>query len=346
MTPTLVAIIAVLLILFLLILSWLVPIGLWITAIAAGVKVGIFDLVAMRLRRVPPASIVEPQINATKAGLTLSLDDLEAHFLAGGGVASVVGALIAADKANIDLGFAQAAAIDLAGRDVLQAVQVSVTPEIIDIPARDESSSGNGITAVARDGIQLIVKARVTVRADIDRLVGGATEDTIRARVGEGIITTIGSSDSHKAVLENPVRISETVLDKGLATGTAFEILSIDIADINVGENVGAKLQTDQAQAELKIARAKAEEQRARAEAEEEENKALVEEMTIKLIEADAEVPLAIADTLNTERMSVMDYYELRNILADTEMRQSIASPTTEGQEIDTTRSSHSLGLS
>ena len=222
----------------------------------------------------------------------------------------------------------------------MQAVQVSVTPEIIDIPSQDDASSG--ITAVARDGIQLIVKARVTVRADIDRLVGGATEDTIRARVGEGIITTIGSSGSHKEVLENPVRISETVLDKGLAAGTAFEILSIDIADINVGENVGAKLQTDQAEAELKIARAKAEEQRARAQAEEEENKALVEEMTIKLIEADAEVPLAIADTLTSERMSVMDYYELRNILADTEMRQSIASPVTEGQEIDTTRSSHS----
>ncbi|MYA72857.1 flotillin-like protein FloA [Candidatus Poribacteria bacterium] len=344
MTPTIVAIIAVLILLFLIIISWLVPVGLWITAIAAGVKVGIFDLVAMRLRRVPPAAIVEPQINATKAGLTLSLDDLEAHFLAGGRVASVVAALIAADKANIDLGFAQAAAIDLAGRDVLQAVQVSVTPEIIDIPSTDDASSG--ITAVARDGIQLIVKARVTVRADIDRLVGGATEDTIRARVGEGIITTIGSSGSHKEVLENPVRISETVLDKGLAAGTAFENLSIDIADINVGENVGAKLQTDQAEAELKIARAKAEEQRARAQAEEEENKALVEEMTIKLVEADAEVPLAIADTLNTERMSVMDYYELRNILADTEMRQSIASPITDGQEIDTTRSSHSLGLS
>ena len=344
MTPTIIAIIAVLILLFLIIISWLVPIGLWITAIAAGVKVGIFDLVAMRLRRVPPTAIVEPQINATKAGLSLSLDDLEAHFLAGGRVASVVAALIAADKANIDLGFAQAAAIDLAGRDVLQAVQVSVTPEIIDIPSKDEAS--NGITAVARDGIQLIVKARVTVRADIDRLVGGATEDTIRARVGEGIITTIGSSGSHKEVLENPVRISETVLDKGLAAGTAFEILSIDIADINVGENVGAKLQTDQAEAELKIARAKAEEQRARAQAEEEENKALVEEMTIKLVEADAEVPLAIADTLSTERMSVMDYYELRNILADTEMRQSIASPITDGQEIDTTRSSHALGLS
>ncbi len=344
MTPTIVAIIAVVIVLFLIIISWLVPIGLWITAIAAGVKVGIFDLVAMRLRRVPPTAIVEPQINATKAGLTLSLDDLEAHFLAGGRVASVVAALIAADKANIDLGFAQAAAIDLAGRDVLQAVQVSVTPEIIDIPSQDDATSG--ITAVARDGIQLIVKARVTVRADIDRLVGGATEDTIRARVGEGIITTIGSSGSHKEVLENPVRISETVLEKGLAAGTAFEILSIDIADINVGENVGAKLQTDQAEAELKIARAKAEEQRARAQAEEEENKALVEEMTIKLIEADAEVPLAIADTLTSERMSVMDYYELRNILADTEMRQSIATPATEGQDIDTTRSSHSLGLS
>ena len=344
MTPTIVAIIAVVIVLFLIIISWLVPIGLWITAIAAGVKVGIFDLVAMRLRRVPPAAIVEPQINATKAGLSLSLDDLEAHFLAGGTVGSVVAALIAADKANIELPFAQAAAIDLAGRDVLQAVQVSVTPEIIDIPSTDDASSG--ITAVARDGIQLIVKARVTVRADIDRLVGGATEDTIRARVGEGIITTIGSSGSHKEVLENPVRISETVLDKGLASGTAFEILSIDIADINVGENVGAKLQTDQAEAELKIARAKAEEQRARAQAEEEENKALVEEMTIKLIEADAEVPLAIADTLTSERMSVMDYYELRNILADTEMRQSIASPVSDGQEIDTTRSSHSLGLS
>ena len=344
MTPTIVAIIAVVIVLFLIIISWLVPIGLWITAIAAGVKVGIFDLVAMRLRRVPPTAIVEPQINATKAGLTLSLDDLEAHFLAGGRVASVVSALIAADKANIELGFAQAAAIDLAGRDVLQAVQVSVTPEIIDIPSQDDANSG--ITAVARDGIQLIVKARVTVRADIDRLVGGATEDTIRARVGEGIITTIGSSGSHKEVLENPVRISETVLEKGLAAGTAFEILSIDIADINVGENVGAKLQTDQAEAELKIARAKAEEQRARAQAEEEENKALVEEMTIKLIEADAEVPLAIADTLTSERMSVMDYYELRNILADTEMRQSIATPATEGQDIDTTRSSHSLGLS
>lgn len=337
------AIIAVCAVLFFILISWLVPLGLWITAMAAGVKVGILDLVAMRLRRVPPSSIVEPQINATKAGLNLSLDELEAHYLAGGRVGSVVAALIAADKANISLGFAQAAAIDLAGRDVLQAVQVSVTPEIIDIPSSRDAS--NGITAVARDGIQLIVKARVTVRADIDRLVGGATEDTIRARVGEGIITTIGSSGSHKQVLENPVLISETVLTKGLAAGTAFEILSIDIADINVGENVGAKLQTDQAEAELKVARAKAEERRARAQAEEEENKALVEEMTIKLIEAEAEIPLSISDSFNSERMTVMDYYNLRNILADTEMRQSIASPGGT-QEVDTTRSTHSLGLS
>ena len=341
MTSLPIIILAVMVIVFLIFITSFIPIGLWITALAANVKVGIFDLVAMRLRRVPPKSIVEPQINATKAGLSLSLDNLEAHYLAGGKVGSVVSALIAADKANIDLPFSQAAAIDLAGRDVLNAVQVSVTPEIIDIPAKEDPNQG--ITAVARDGIQLIVKARVTVRADIDRLVGGATEDTIRARVGEGIITTIGSAASHKEVLENPVRISETVLEKGLAAGTAFEILSIDIADINVGENVGAKLQTDQAEAELKIARAKAEERRARAEAEEEENKALVEEMTVRLVEADAEVPLAVADAFNSSRMSVLDYYNFRNIVADTEMRQAIASPT---GEQDTTRSSHSLGLS
>jgi uncharacterized protein YqfA (UPF0365 family) len=342
--PSAVAILAVLVIVFLIFLTTFVPIGLWITAIAANVRVRIFgDLVAMRLRRVPPKGIIEPQINATKAGLSLSLDELEAHYLAGGRVASVVSALIAADKANISLDFAQAAAIDLAGRDVLQAVQVSVTPEIIDIPAKGDSQSG--ITAVARDGIQLIVKARVTVRADIDRLVGGATEETIRARVGEGIITTIGSAASHKEVLESPVRITETVLEKGLSAGTAFEILSIDIADINVGDNVGAKLQTDQAQAELKIAQAKAEERRARAEAEEEENKALVEEMTVTLVEAEAQVPLAIADSFDSNRMSVMDYYNLRNILADTEMRQAIASPGGD-RDIDTTRSSHSMGLS
>ena len=338
-----VIIIAIVVFVVFIFLTSFIPVGLWIAAIAAGVKVRIFgDLVAMRLRRVPPKGIIEPQINATKAGLNLSLDNLEAHYLAGGNVGSVVMALIAADKANINLEFAQAAAIDLAGRDVLNAVQVSVTPEIIDIPAKGENSKG--ITAVARDGIQLLVKVRVTVRADIDRLVGGATEETIRARVGEGVITTIGSAASHKQVLESPVQITETVLQKGLAAGTAFEILSIDIADISIGENIGAKLQTDQAQAELKIARAKAEERRARAEAEEEENKVLVEEMTVKLVEADAEVPLAVADSLGSGRMSVMEYYNFRNIVADTEMRQSIASPGGEGR--DTTRSSHSVGLS
>ena len=333
---------AILVIIFVLWLAWFVPLGLWIAALAAGVRIRIFgDLVAMRLRRVPPKAIVEPQIEATKAGLQLRVDNLEAHFLAGGNVTDVVRALIAADKANIKLDFAQAAAIDLAGRDVLQAVQMSVNPQIIDVPAKGDVSPG--ITAVARDGIQLIARARVTVRANIDRLVGGAGEATVIARVGEGIITTIGSSASHKAVLENPAQISEVVLEKGLAAGTAFEILSIDIADIDIGENVGAKLQTDQAEAELKIARAKAEERRALAQAQEEENKALVEEMTVNLVEADAEVPRAIADSFASGRISVMDYYNLRNVIADTEMRQSIAVPTGDGS---TTRSSHAVGLS
>ncbi len=333
---------AIVVIIFVLWLAWFVPLGLWIAALAAGVRIRIFgDLVAMRLRRVPPKAIVEPQIEATKAGLQLRVDNLEAHFLAGGNVTDVVRALIAADKANIKLDFAQAAAIDLAGRDVLQAVQMSVNPQIIDVPAKGDVSPG--ITAVARDGIQLIARARVTVRANIDRLVGGAGEATVIARVGEGIITTIGSSASHKAVLENPAQISEVVLEKGLAAGTAFEILSIDIADIDIGENVGAKLQTDQAEAELKIARAKAEERRALAQAQEEENKALVEEMTVNLVEADAEVPRAIADSFASGRISVMDYYQLRNIIADTEMRQSIAVPTGDGS---TTRSAHAVGLS
>ena len=333
---------AIIVIIFVLWLAWFVPLGLWIAALAAGVRIRIFgDLVAMRLRRVPPKAIVEPQIEATKAGLQLRVDNLEAHFLAGGNVTDVVRALIAADKANIQLGFAQAAAIDLAGRDVLQAVQMSVNPQIIDVPAKGDVSPG--ITAVSRDGIQLIARARVTVRANIDRLVGGAGEATVIARVGEGIITTIGSSASHKAVLENPAQISEVVLEKGLAAGTAFEILSIDIADIDIGENVGAKLQTDQAEAELKIARAKAEERRALAQAQEEENKALVEEMTVNLVEADAEVPRAIADSFASGRISVMDYYNLRNVIADTEMRQSIAAPGGDGS---TTRSSHAVGLS
>ena len=334
---------AIVVIIFVLWLAWFVPLGLWIAALAAGVRIRIFgDLVAMRLRRVPPKAIVEPQIEATKAGLQLRVDNLEAHFLAGGNVTDVVRALIAADKANIKLDFAQAAAIDLAGRDVLQAVQMSVNPQIIDVPAKGDVSPG--ITAVSRDGIQLIARARVTVRANIDRLVGGAGEATVIARVGEGIITTIGSSASHKAVLENPAQISEVVLEKGLAAGTAFEILSIDIADIDIGENVGAKLQTDQAEAELKIARAKAEERRALAQAQEEENKALVEEMTVNLVEADAEVPRAIADSFVSGRISVMDYYNLRQVIADTEMRQSIAAPAGDGSP--TTRSSHAVGLS
>jgi uncharacterized protein YqfA (UPF0365 family) len=337
-----VSVLAIAVVAGILLLSWLVPLRLWIAARASNVKVRIFqDLVAMRLRRVPPKAIVEPQIEATKAGLNLRLDNLEAHYLAGGSVGNVVSALIVADKARIQLDFTQAAAIDLAGRDVLEAVRMSVNPKIIDVPPKAENSPG--ITAVARDGIQLIARARVTVRANINRLVGGAGEATIIARVGEGIITTIGSAVSHKAVLENPAQISKVVLEKGLAAGTAFEILSIDIADINIGANVGAKLQTDQAEAELKIARAKAEERRALAQAQEEENKAFVEEMTVTLVEAEAEVPRAIADSFSSGSMSVMDYYNLRNVIADTEMRQSIA--TTNGDR-DTTRSSHALGLS
>ena len=333
-------VVAVILGLFFVVIITIVPIGLWISAISAGVRVRIFgDLVAMRLRRVPPSQIVMPQIEATKAGLRLSLNNLEAHYLAGGQVPNVVSALIAAEKANIDLDFGRAAAIDLAGRDVLEAVQMSVNPAIINVPADHENK--RGITAVARDGIQLIVKARITVRANIDRLVGGATEETIIARVGQGIITTIGSAATHKDVLESPERITMEVLEKGLAAGTAFEILSIDIADIDIGENIGAKLQTDQAEAELKIAQAKAEEKRAESEAAEEEMKALVEERTIDLIAADAEVPLSIADAFNSERMSVMEYYNLRNVVADTEMRQAIASPDQES-----TGSSHSIGMS
>jgi len=319
-----VAIIAGLIFIFILFIIWLVPIGLWISAIAANVKVRIFgDLVAMRLRRVPPAEIVRPQITATKAGLSLNLGELEAHFLAGGSVGRVVDALIAADKAQIPLSFEQAAAIDLAGRDVLQAVQMSVEPKIIDVP--DPKANAKGITGVARDGIQLITKARVTVRANIERLVGGAGEETVIARVGEGIVTTIGSAETHKQVLENPDRISKTVLAKGLAAGTAFEILSIDIADVDIGENVGARLQKDQAEAEVKIARAKAEEKRAMAAAQEAEMKALVEEMQANLVEAEAEVPRAMAESFQTGKLSIMDYYNMKNIIADTEMRKSIA---------------------
>ena len=304
-------------IIFLSLFTYFVPIGLWITAYFAGVRVAIFkDLVGMRLRKVPPRQIVGPKISATKAGLDVGLDRMEAHFLAGGNVNLVILALISADKANIDLSFERATAIDLAGRDVLDAVKLSVNPKVINTPL---------VAAVAKDGIQVKALCRVTVRANIDRLVGGAGEETIIARVGEGIVTTIGSSDTHKAVLENPDRISRTVLEKGLDSGTAFEILSIDIADVDVGENIGAKLQTDQADADLKIAQAKAEERRAMAQAREQEMTAQVVEMESRVKEAEAEVPRAMAEAFREGNMGIMDYYRMRNIQADTEMRDSIA---------------------
>ncbi|MGI5838635.1 MAG: flotillin-like protein FloA [bacterium] len=293
-----------------------IPIGLWISAAAAGVHVGIFNLVGMRLRRVPPAKIVMPLIKATKAGLDVGVDKLEAHFLAGGNVDRVVNALIAAQRAGIPLVFERAAAIDLAGRDVLQAVQMSVNPKVMETPT---------IAAVAKNGIEVKAKARVTVRANIDRLVGGAGEETIIARVGEGIVTTVGSSESHEDVLENPDSISRTVLAKGLDAGTAFEILSIDIADVDVGRNIGAELQSDQAEADKRIAQAKAEERRAMAVAKEQEMIAAVQEMRAKVVEAEATVPRALAQALQEGKMGVMDYYSMRNILADTEMRDSIA---------------------
>jgi uncharacterized protein YqfA (UPF0365 family) len=293
-----------------------VPLGLWISSLAAGVNVGIFNLVGMRLRRVIPSRIVNPLIKARKAGLAVSVNQLEAHYLAGGNVDRVVNALIAAQRAAIDLSFERAAAIDLAGRDVLQAVQMSVNPKVIETPV---------VAAVAKDGIEVRAKARVTVRANIDRLVGGAGEETIIARVGEGIVTTVGSSESHKAVLENPDLISRTVLAKGLDSGTAFEILSIDIADVDVGRNIGAQLQTDQAEADKRIAQAKAEERRAMAVAKEQEMKASVQEMRAKVVEAEAEVPKALADALRNGKMGVMDYYQLQNIQADTQMRDAIS---------------------
>lgn len=293
-----------------------VPLGLWISALAAGVNVGIFTLVGMRLRRVVPNKIVNPLIKARKAGLGLSVNQLEAHYLAGGNVDRVVNALIAAQRAEIDLSFERAAAIDLAGRDVLQAVQMSVNPKVIETPV---------IAAVAKDGIEVRAKARITVRANIERLVGGAGEETIIARVGEGIVTTVGSSASHKEVLENPDSISRTVLSKGLDSGTAFQILSIDIADVDVGKNIGAQLQTDQAEADKRIAQAKAEERRAMAVAKEQEMKAAVQEMRAKVVEAEAEVPKALAEALRSGKMGVMDYYNLQNIQADTMMRDAIS---------------------
>ncbi len=307
-----IAIIVVILLFF-----YFVPIGLWITAYFSGVKVRIFrDLIGMRLRKVPPYQIIRPLIAATKAGITVNIDRMEAHFLAGGNVSKVINALISADKANINLSFERATAIDLAGREVLEAVKMSVNPKVIVTPM---------IAAVAMDGIQVKATSRVTVRANIDRLVGGAGEETIIARVGEGIVTTIGSAVSHKEVLENPDRISKTVLEKGLDSGTAFEILSIDIADVDVGANIGAKLQTDQAEADKRIAQAKAEERRALAVAREQEMKALTQEMRAKVVEAEAEIPRAISEAFRQGNLGIMDYYSLRNIQADTSMRRSIA---------------------
>ena len=277
---------------------WAIPVRLWVEAISAGAKVGILYLVGMRLRKVNPPAVVRPLIWATKAGIPLDIEDLEAHYLAGGAVGRVVHALISADKANIELSFQQAAAIDLAGRDVFEAVQVSVTPKVITTPR---------ITAMARDGIQLIATARVTVRVNINRLVGGAGEETVMARVGEGIVSNIGSADSHKAVLENPNKISKTVLARGLDAGTAFEILSIDIADIDVGKNIGAELQTDQAEADKRVAQARAEERRAMAVALEQENRAKVQEKRADLVEAEAEVPLAIAEAFRGGNLGVMN---------------------------------------
>jgi len=302
--------------LLILVIGWAVPVRLWIEAISAGVSVGIGDLVGMRLRKVSPGAIVRPLIAATKADLDLTVKELEAHYLAGGHVQRVVQALISADKANIEMPFDQAAAIDLAGRDVLEAVQVSVNPKVIQTPK---------VAAMAQDGIQLIALARVTVRANINRLVGGAGEETILARVGEGIVSTIGSSASHKAVLENPDGISKTVLAKGLDAGTAYEILSIDIADVDVGKNIGAELQTDQAEADKRIAQAKAEERRAMAVAAEQEMKARVVEMRSKVVEAEAQVPLAMAEAFRSGNLGIMDYMRYQNIGADTDMRQAIA---------------------
>lgn len=293
-----------------------VPIGLWISALAADVNISLFNLVGMRIRRVSPQMIVLPLIKGTKAGLLLSVNQLEAHYLAGGNVDNVVDALIAAHRAQIDLSFEQAAAIDLAGRNVLEAVQMSVNPKVIETPT---------ISAVAKNGIELKVRARVTVRANIDRLVGGAGEATIIARVGEGIVTTVGSSEKHTDVLENPDHISRTVLGKGLDSGTAFEILSIDIADVDVGRNIGAQLQTDQAEADKQIAQARAEERRAMAVAKEQEMRAYTQEMQAKVVEAQAEVPKAMAEALQKGNLGVMDYYQMKNIAADTEMRENIS---------------------
>ncbi len=296
-------------------------ITLWIQALVSGAKVGLLNIIFMRIRKVPPKLIVESKIMAVKAGIEISTDNLESHFLAGGNVSRVIQALIAADKANIELKFNRAVAIDLAGRDVLEAVQMSVNPKVIETPL---------VAAMAKDGIQLKALSRVTVRANIDRLVGGAGEETILARVGEGIVTTIGSALTHKKVLENPDTISKTVLSKGLDSGTAYEILSIDIADVDVGKNIGAELETDRAEADKKIAQAKAEEKRAMAFAQEQEMKARVQEMRAKVVEAEAQVPLAMAEAFRSGNLGIMDYYKMKNIAADTKMRDQIGTPDTD----------------
>src|SRR6056297_1714105 len=314
--PIVAVIIGIIVLLYLFL--YLIPIGLWFQALVSGVRISLLQLIFMRWRKVTPSVIVRAMIEGTKAGLALNRNDLEAHYLAGGRVPDVVHALVSAEKANIDLPFNMATAIDLAGRDVLEAVQMSVNPKVIDTPP---------VTAVAKDGIQLICKARVTVRANIKQLVGGAGEDTVLARVGEGCVSSIGSASSHKAVLENPDSISRVVLEKGLDSGTAFEILSIDIADIDIGKNIGAVLQMDQANADKNIAQAKAEERRAMAVALEQEMKAKAQEARAKVIEAEVEVPLAMAEAFRQGNMGVMDYYKFKNIDADTKMRDSIAKP-------------------
>ena len=302
----------------LMLIFYFIPMGLWFSALVSGVRISLLQLVLMRWRKVPPSIIVSAMIEGTKAGLKINANELEAHYLAGGNVTNVVHALVSAQKANINLDFQMATAIDLAGRDVFEAVQMSVNPKVINTPP---------VSAVAKDGIQLIAKARVTVRANIKQLVGGAGEETVLARVGEGIVSSIGSSETHKVVLENPDLISRAVLMKGLDAGTAFEILSIDIADIDVGKNIGAELQMDQANADKNIAQAKAEERRAMAIALEQENKAKAQDARARVIEAEAEVPLAIAEAFRSGNLGIMDYYKLKNIQADTTMRETIAKP-------------------
>lgn len=309
-------VIAVIVLLVLSLFFRFVPVGLWITASFSGVKLKISDLIGMRLRRVSPSFIVQPMIKSTKAGLNIDINELEAHYLAGGDINMVIDALIAAQRANIDLEFEQAAAIDLAGRNVFEAVQVSVNPKVIETPI---------IAGVAMNGIEVKAKAKVTVRANIERLVGGAGEETIIARVGEGIVTTVGSSATHSVVMENPDSISRTILRKGLDSGTAFEILSIDIADVDVGRNIGAKLQAEQAEADKRVAQAKAEERRSFAIAEEQEMIAEVQRQRAKVVEADAKVPLALAEALRNGNIGVMDYYKMKNINADTDMRNSLS---------------------